>query len=106
MDAHGAHLDLGHPPRVGAEEEDVPRGRLDREVLVHRADRHAVGIEHDPVVAGLGDGTAAGQRGQPGAPAGPQAAVDGVVVQVGTAPAPAGLDAPAGQGDHVVEVLP
>ena len=68
-------------------------------------DRHAVGIEHDAVVAGLGDGAAAGQRGQPGAAPGPQAAVDGVVVQVGAAAAPPGLDAPAGQCHHVVEVL-
>ena len=53
---HGADLDLLHPPRVGAEQEDVADGGLDREVLVHRADRDPVGIEHDPVVAGLGDG--------------------------------------------------
>ena len=39
-----------------AQEEDVAGRRLDREVLVDRADRHAVGIEHHPVVAGLGDG--------------------------------------------------
>ena len=91
---------------MGAEEEDVPGGRLDRKVFVHGADGHAVGIEHDPVVAGLGDGTASGQRGQPSSPAGPQATVDGVVVQVRTAPAPAGLDAPAGEGHHLVKVLP
>ena len=104
MHAHGAHLDLGHPPRVGAEQEDVARRRLDREVLVHRAHGHAVGIEHDAVVAGLGDGAAAGQRGQARAPAGPQAPVDGVVVQVGAAASAPGLDAPAGQRHHLVEV--
>ena len=105
VDPHRAHLDLGHPPRVGAEEEDVPRHRLHREVLVHRPDRDALGVEHDPVVAGLGNGATAGQRGQTGAAAGPQAAVDRVVVQMGAPPSPPGLDAPAGQGHDVVEVL-
>ena len=60
-------------------------------------DRHAVGIEHDAVVTGLGDGATAGQRGQPRAAPGPQAAVDGVVVQVGTAAPPPRLDAPTDQ---------
>ncbi len=105
MDPDGAHLDLGHAPRVGAEQEDVPRGRLDREVLVHRADRHAVRVEHDAVVARLRDGAPAGERRQPGAPPGAQATVHGVVVQVRAPAPPARLDPPAGQRHHVVEVL-
>ena len=52
---------LAHPPRVRPEQEDVPGRGLHREVLVHRANRHPVGIEDDAVVAGLGDGAAAGQ---------------------------------------------
>ena len=87
MDAHRAHLHLGHPPRVRPEEEDVPGHRLHGEVLVHRTDGDAFGVEHDAVVAGLGDGPATGQRGQTGAAPGPQAAVDRVMVQVGP-PAP------------------
>ena len=106
MDPDRADLDLGHPPRVRAQEEDVARGRLDGEVLVHRADRHPVGIEHDAVVAGLRDGAAAGQRGQPRAPPGAEPPVDGVVMQVRAAAAPARLDPPARQRHHVVEVLP
>ncbi len=106
VDPDRADLDLGHPPRVRAQEEDVPRGRLDREVLVHRADRHPVGIEHHAVVAGLRDGAAAGQRGQPRAPPGAEPPVDGVVMQVRAAAAPARLDPPARQRHHVVEVLP
>ncbi len=62
--ADRADLHLGHPPRVRPEQEDVARRRLDGEVLVHRADGHAVGVEHDAVVARLGDGAAAGQGGQ------------------------------------------
>ena len=99
-------LDLGHPPRVGAEQEDVARGGLDGEVLVHRAHRHAVGVEHDAVVTGLGDGAAAGERGQAGAATGAQAPVHRVVVQVRAAAPPTGLDTPRRQGDRVVEVLP
>ena len=105
VDPHGADLDLLHPPRVGAEEEDVPGGRLHGEVLVHRPDGDALGVEDDPVVTGLGDGSPAGQRGQAGAPPGPQAPVDRIVVEMGAATAPSGLDAPARQGHHVVEVL-
>ena len=68
--AHRADLDLGHPPRMGTEQEDVARGGLDGEVLVHRAHGHAVGVEHDAVVTCLGDGAAAGQSGQSGAATG------------------------------------
>ena len=105
MNPHRADLDLGHPPRVGAEEEDVAGGRLDGEVLVHRAHGHPVGVEHHAVVTGLGDGAAAGQRRQPRPAARPQPAVDRVVVQVSPPPPAARLDAPAHQRDHVVEVL-
>ncbi len=59
--AHGADLHLGDAPRVRPEQEDVSGRGLHREVLVHRADRHPIGIEDDAVVAGLGDGAAAGQ---------------------------------------------
>ena len=61
------HLALGDapdPPRVGAEEKDVTHHRLDGEVLVDRAHRRVVGLGDDPVVADLGDGTAARERGQ------------------------------------------
>ncbi len=106
MHTHRAHLDLGHPPRMRAEKEDVPGHRLDREVLVHRSDRHAFGVEHDAVVAGLGNGAATGQRSETRTTARPQAAVDRVEMQVRAAPSAPRLDAPAGQGDHLVEVRP
>ena len=88
------------------EEEDVADVRLDREVLVDRPDRHAVGVEDDPVVAGLRDRAAARQRGQAGAPAGPQPAVDTVAVQVRPAAPPAGRDPPGHQLDDLVEGRP
>ena len=100
-----ADLDLGHAPRMRAEKEDVARRRLDGEVLVDGADRHPVGIEYHPVVAGLGDGAPTGERRQPGSPPGPQPPVHRVEVQVRAAPPAAGLDTPAGQRHHVVEVL-
>ena len=99
-----AHLDLGHPPGVGAQQEDVACCGLDREVFVHRAHRDAVGVEHDAVVARLGDGPTAGQRGQARPAPGAEAPIDGIVVQVGAAATPTGLDAPAHQGHDVVEV--
>ena len=63
-----------------------------------------VGIGHDAVVTGLGDGAPRGGRGQPGTLPGAQLAVDGVVVEVGAPPAPAGLDALAHQVDDLVEL--
>ncbi len=91
---------------MGAEQEDVAGGGLDGEVLVHRADRDAVGVEDHPVVPGLGDGPATGQGGQPRSPPGPEPAVDRVVVEVGPTATPASLDAPGDQVDHLVEGLP
>ncbi len=82
-----------------------PGGGLDGEVLVHRSDGHAVGVEDDPVVAGLGDGSSAGQGGQPGAPPGTEPAVDGVMVEMGAPPAASGRDAPRDHVDHLVERL-
>ena len=85
--------DPADPPRVGAEEEDVAHHRLDGEVLVDRAHRRVVGLGHDAVVAHLGDGTAAGERGQARPAPGAQDAVDAVAVQIGHALAPTGGDA-------------
>ncbi len=102
---NGARLHLDHPPRVGAEQEDVAGGGFDGEVLVDRPDRDALRVQDDPVVPGLGDGAATGEGGQSCPPPGPEPSVDGVVVQVGAAPAPAGLDSPRGQVHHLVEVL-
>ncbi len=90
---------------MAAQQEDVAGHRLHRPVLVDRADEGVVGIGHHPVVAGLGDGPAGGGGRQPGALAGSQLAVDGVVVEVGAAPAPPGLDALAHQVDDLVELL-
>src|SRR5690606_9573728 len=86
-----------------AEQEDVARHRLDGPVLVDRAHEQLVGLEHDPVVAGLGDGAAGGQRGQAGARAGTDLAVDPVDVQPGAPRTPAGADAPAHHVDDLVE---
>ena len=105
-DPYDAGLDAADAPRRRAEEEDVAGGRLDRPVLVHRADERVVGVGEHAVVGGLGDGAAAGERGQAGAPLAPHLAVDGVAVEVGAARAPSGGDAVGGEGDDLVEVLP
>ena len=98
---HGSGLDLLHPPGVGAEEEDVARGGLHHEVLVHRADRRSLGIEDDPVVACFGDGAPVRRGGSRPAPCS-QPSVDHVVMEVRPPPAPAGLDQ-AAELDHLVE---
>ncbi len=106
VDAHRTRLHLDHAPRVGAQQEDVAGGGLDGEVLVHGSHGDAVGVEHHPVVTRFGDGTATGQRGQPCPAPGPEAAVDGVVMEMRTSPAASGLDPPGHQIDHLVETLP
>ena len=84
---------LADLPRVRAQQEDVAGHRLDGPVLVDGADERVVGLGHHPVVAGLGDGPAGGERGQAGRRPGPELAVDRVVVDVGAPLAPAGRDA-------------
>ncbi len=59
---HDAGLDAQDPPRGVAELEDVAARRLDREVLVERADERALGLEQHAVVAGVGDRAAAEER--------------------------------------------
>ena len=79
---HHAGLDPADAPGVGAEQEHVAGHRLDGPVLVDGADQGVVGVGEDPVVGQLGDGAAAGQRGEPGTARGPDLAVDPVVVEV------------------------
>ena len=80
---HDAGLDPADLPRVGAEQEDVARHRLDRPVLVDGADEGVVGLGHDAVVAVLGDRAARRGGGEARALATAQLAVDRVVVHVG-----------------------
>ncbi len=101
-----AGLDPPDLPRVGTQEEDVTRHRLDRPVLVDRADEGVVWVRDDAIVAGLGNGAPRGRGGEAGALAGPELAVDGVVVDVGAAAPPSGLDAAAHQLDDLVELGP
>jgi hypothetical protein len=102
----GPRLHPADPPGVRAEQEDIARPALHRPFLVHRADLHLVGLGDDPEVAELGDGTARGQRGQPGAAPGLHGPVHLVAVQVVRTSAAAGPDSLAEQLGDVVEVLP
>ena len=90
-DAHHAGLDAADLPRVRAEQEDVAGHRLDGPVLVDGADERVVGLGDHAVVAGLGDRAARRERGEPGALAPAQLAVDGVVVHVRATRAATGL---------------
>ncbi len=105
-DPNDPRLDPADLPGVAAEKEDVAGLRLDRPVLVDGADEGVVRVGHHPVVAGLGDRPTRGDGRQPGALARPQLAVDLVVMEVGTPPAPPGLDAVAHQVDGLVELGP
>ena len=93
-------------PWVGTQQEHVALLGLDGEVLVHGAHEHVAGLHQHPVVAGLGDRSAGGERGQPGAAAAAEAPADAVAVQVGHAPAAPGLDAGRDQLDDLLELLP
>ncbi len=88
-----------------AEQEDVARHRLDRPVLVDRADERVVGLGDHPVVTGLGNGTAGREGRQARALASADLVVDRVVVEVRGTLAAAGLDAVGDQVDDIVELL-
>ena len=60
-----AALDPADAPGGVAEQEDVAGHGLDREVLVERADRGLVGLQHDRVVRVVRDRAARGERGEP-----------------------------------------
>ncbi len=104
LDPHLAALDLEHAVGGVAELEDVAGHRLDREVLVDRADEGAGRLQHHPVVGVVGDGAAGGERGQARALAPAQPAVDRIAVQVGGAPPAAGGVALAQHVYHGVEL--
>ena len=103
-DAHDAGFDAADLPRVRAEQEDVARHRLDRPVLVDRADEQVVGIGEHAVVADLGDRATRRDRREARALAAAHLAVDRVVVHVSTARSAAGLDAVRRELEHLVEL--
>ena len=98
--------DPADAPRVSPEEEDVAGHRFDCKVLVDGADQDVVGLGNDSVIADLGDGPPARQRGQARSPARPQDAVDAVAVEVSHARPTARRDPLRGQLDNGVEVIP
>jgi hypothetical protein len=59
---------------------DVARETLDREVLIHRADKMVFRFEQDFVIGIVGNGAAGGERGQPRAAPAAQHVIDRVVV--------------------------
>ena len=81
LDPHPARLDPPDAPGGVSQQHDVAGHRLDREVLVQRADQRPLGLEDHVVVGVVGDRAAGGQRGQarPAPPA--QAPVHGVPVE-------------------------
>ena len=87
LDAHPARFDAQDAVRRVAELEDVALQALDGEILVERADERAGGLEDDLVVRVVGNGAAAGDRGQARALARAQPLVHGVAVQIGAASA-------------------
>ncbi len=81
LDAHRPGFHPADAPRRVPEQEHVARHRLDREVLVHLADRDPLGLGDDRVLRVVGDGAAAGERGDARAAAPLHAAVHGVAVE-------------------------
>ena len=83
--AHLAAAHVEHAPRSIAQQKDVAGQALDGEILVDRADERFLGLGDDAILGRFGNRAAGGDRRQPRAAAGPQAAVDQVAVQVGAA---------------------
>ena len=89
---------------MGAQREDVAGHRLGRPVFVHRTDERVVRVEEHPVVAELGDGAAAGERGHASASAARHRVVLGVVVQPPRPHSPSGQHPVGGELDTLVEL--
>ena len=73
FDQHASGSDAPDAPGRIAEQEDVAGHALDGEVLVDGADDVALGMLDDVVQGGVGNGAAAGDRGEPRASSGPAA---------------------------------
>ena len=95
-DAHAPVLDPADAPAMGPQQKHVSREALDGPVLVDRPDDGSVRLEHDRVLARVGDGAARGEGGDARSPAGSKAAVYAVAVEVDGAAAARRLEA-AGQ---------
>ena len=93
LDPDDTALDPQDAVRGVAELEDVAGHALDREILVHGADRLVLGLEDDAVVGGVRDRTARGQPGQARAPPSTQYTIDAVIVDQSPAPAATGAEA-------------
>ena len=65
LDPHPSRLDADDPVRGVAQLEHVAGQALHREVLVDRSHQQALRLQQHAVVAGIGNGPARGQRGQP-----------------------------------------
>ena len=102
---HGPRIDREDAPRRVAQLEDVAGGALDGEILVEGSDEGLLGIQHHPVVGVVGDGAARGDGGEAGRPTAPDAPVDPVAVNQGSAPPAPGDEALGHHLDDLVEVL-
>ena len=89
-----------------AELEDVAGQALEGEILVHRADAHAFGLQNDVVVELIGNGAAVEQGAQARAAAGPQDAGGRVVKQMRAAPPAPGVHALGQKRDELIEHRP
>ena len=99
LDAHATGIDLQYAIAGVAELEHVAGQRLDREILVDRADLDRGRLQHHRVVAGVGDGAAGHRRGHACAGASAQGAVHRVAMQPSAPGATAGGET-VGQHPH------
>ncbi len=104
LHAHHAALDADDFVGAVAELEDVAGQALDREILVHRADKMVLGLELHAIIGVVGDRAAIGDGGQPCAAPAAQQMIDAVVMQQRAAPAAPRREAFAQHRDQRVEI--
>ncbi len=96
-DAPGFHtLDA---PGSGAEQEDVTRQTLDREIFIQRADYFALGLRHHGVGRGFRDRAAGSNGHQTRSTPAPHAAIHLIAMQISSVAATLRSD-PIGQHGH------
>ena len=104
LDTQAARFDAPDPPRRRAEQEDVPRHALDREILVDGADGRPLGFGNNEIVRVVRNGAAGRDRGQTGAAPPPHDTVHPVTVQIRPRAAALGRDAVRQHRQHGVEL--
>ena len=105
LDAQLAALDTQDPIAGIAKLEDVARQALNREILVHAADRDRLGFDHNGIVGGIRNRASRGQGSQPRIASALDLAVHGIAMQIARARSTTRCETLGEHAHDIIELL-